>query len=92
VLDDIVTPAIEFSSSTGHARVITALDMMHSLALELVTCHVPSGSKYQVDYPTVFTEERVEYLLACLGGNFSDIRAKALEMQVDCLPIETRER
>lgn len=51
--------------------------MIQSLAVELET---PVEVKRKVVFPVVFTEERVDHLLACLGGNFSDIRAKALEV------------
>jgi hypothetical protein len=80
VLDRVVTPAIELPSLTGHARVITALDMIESLASELSTGLAPPSQKDTVDYPKVFTEERLDHLLACLGGNFSDVRAKAMNV------------
>lgn len=79
VLRNVVTPALEFPSMTAHARVITALDMVQSLALELES-RSEEDEKRKVEFPTIFTEERVEHLLACLGGNFSDIRTKALEV------------
>jgi hypothetical protein len=74
VLNLVITPALELPSFTGHARVITGLDLIHSLALE-----VPLFAD-KIEIPLVFTDERVDYLLACLGGNFSDVRAKALDM------------
>jgi len=80
VLDSVVTPAIELPSLTGHARVITALDMIESLASELSSGSVPPSQKDTVSYPEVFTEERLFHLLACLGGNFSDVRAKAMNV------------
>jgi hypothetical protein len=74
VLKQVITPALELPSFTGHARVITGLDLIHSLALE-----VPLFAD-KIAVPLVFTDERVDHLLACLGGNFSDVRAKALDM------------
>ena len=80
ILNEVVTTALEFPSSTGHARVITALDMIQFLALELEPHSLEKDSKRKVAFPPVFTEDRVEHLLACLGGNFSDIRSRALEV------------
>ena len=80
MLDKVLTPAIELPSLTGHARVITALDMIESLASELSTGTAPLSQKDTINYPEVFTEERVDHLLACLGGNFSDVRAKAMNV------------
>lgn len=67
---------------TGHAHLITALDMLQSLVVEWEALFVPAvkpnNGTHQL--PRAYSDKRIEYLLGCLGGNFADTRSKALEI------------
>jgi hypothetical protein len=67
--------------STYHAKIITALAMLSYLEQNLGSRQVGKKvGRNQVTWPTLYTDERVECLIACLGSNFTDVRSQAAEL------------
>lgn len=78
LLKHFIDTSIFLPMSTYHARIITALSMLSYLEEHLGSRKTPKkAGKNQVTWPTLFTKERVEYLIACLGSNFTDVRNQA---------------
>lgn len=81
ILDKYIDPSILLPMSTYHARIITALAMLSYLEQNLGNRQVGKKvGKNQVIWPTLYTKERVECLIACLASNFTDVRTQAAEL------------
>lgn len=81
LLKHFIDTSIFLPMSTYHARIITGLSMLTYLEEHLGSRKTPKkAGKNQVNWPTLFTKERVECLIACLGSNFTDVRNQAAEL------------
>jgi hypothetical protein len=75
LLGNFIDKSIFLPMSTYHARIITGLSMLTYLEEHLGSRKVPKkAGKNQVTWPSLYTKERVECLIACLGSNFTDVR------------------
>jgi hypothetical protein len=83
LLEHFVDRSIFLPMSTYHARIITGLSMLSNLEEHLGGRNVSKkAGRNQVAWPILFTEERVECLIACLGSNFADVRQQSTDLLV----------
>ncbi|KAJ9099209.1 hypothetical protein QFC21_004089 [Naganishia friedmannii] len=81
MLNRFIDPSILLPMSTYHARIITALAMLSYLEQNLGSRQAgKKAGRNQVTWPTIYTEERVDSLIACLTSNFTDVRTQAAEL------------
>jgi hypothetical protein len=81
ILNRFIDASILLPMSTYHAKIITALAMLSYLEQNLGSRQVGKKvGRNQVTWPTLYTDERVECLIACLGSNFTDVRSQAAEL------------
>lgn len=86
LLEHFVDRSIFLPMSTYHARIITGLSMLSNLEEHLGGRNVSKkAGRNQVIWPILFTDKRVECLLACLGSNFADVRLQSTELSVIAL-------
>jgi hypothetical protein len=83
LLEHFVDRSIFLPMSTYHARIITGLSMLSNLEEHFGGRNVSKkAGRNQVAWPILFTEERVECLIACLGSNFADVRHQSTDLSV----------
>lgn len=83
LLKHFVDRSIFLPMSTYHARIITGLSMLSNLEEHLGGRNVSKKTgRNQVTWPILFTEKRVECLIACLGSNFADVRQQSADLSV----------
>ncbi len=75
LLKSVVDRAIILPLTTNHARIMIALDMLEKIA---DTTNIGKDGLMV----GVWTEERTEMIVRCLGSNFTEVRQKAMSMCV----------